>query len=89
MSEKNDKRAETFREYLVRRLLPYKAKVPKNIVPWDENRGGGTFRDKNEKKRQIRAAEKVDRIAHIAYWRRLGNERHVPKLKRVPAWIFE
>jgi hypothetical protein len=89
MSEIKDKRNETFREYLTRRLLPYKPKAAKHLIPWDENRGGGTYRNKNEHKRQQRAARKIDRLAHIAYERRNGNESHVPKLKRVPAHIFE
>lgn len=86
---------ETFRQYLARKLLPYKAARPK--LAWDkENRGQGIFPGKNAEKRQRRAAHAMDRLAQIRAFRRgavpdgLGaSDHHVPKLKHVPADVFE
>ena len=90
MTEAIDKRPETFREYLMRRLLSYKPKAAKGIEAWDSmNRGGGAYRRKNEAKRQARAAARLDRLAAIRYYRRVLGNDHVPKLKRYPAVIFE
>jgi len=89
MAEK-EKRPETFREYLARKLLPFKTVAADGLEPWDRmNRGANTFRGKNQKKRERRAAAKLDRLAAIRYYRRVLGFDHVPKLKRYPAVIFE
>jgi len=72
-----------FREYLTRWLRGERVKWEskgENIAPWD---------GKNRQKRAEREGRRIDRLAHIAYERRNGNEKHVPKLKRVPRSVFE
>lgn len=84
---------ETFQQYLLRRRTPG-VKAPK--LSWDSrNRGeglrslGGHGHSLNDRKRRLRAAYKIDRLAHIRWFREHGVPFHVPKMKRVPAFVFE
>lgn len=89
MSEKKEVKIENFRQYLARKLLPYKAREPKES--WNRrNRGEGMFPGKNQEKRARRAAHALDRLAHIRWTNGMhGNGGRTPKLKRVPAYVFE
>ena len=77
-----------FQQYLWWKRNPKMAKKEDSWHRVNFGRGVPTSEGKNFKKRIAREAHRIDRLAQIRAFR-LDSDAHVPKLKRIPAEVFE
>lgn len=91
-----EKVIETFRQHLARLRTYCKIlRAEPHVVTWESrNHGEGLNQGfgKNLRKRTDRHARKLNRLAHIRFMRSPyggSSLAHCPKLKRVPASVFE